>query len=384
MVKRNRRISWKRLLGESGPSFLGWLEENYIRLRLYNTLAEVLKYYLEQNLKPNLSSPCLSRDFVDMLLQIHDKKKCADEKTFHTALAIQAYTYAHLLERYRRIWDVLLILLKAKVLPMSDDGIDVLDIGTGPAPALYAVSDFYSALRDFATKKGYAFLDTPSPRLHCIESSPYMWQFFHIFSELSGRPGPFQPTFEKFEGVDFAESRAYEKWARIETEIREQDTSEEYARWFVNQMFSPGYLYNLVIFSYFLTTEDNVVGREKELLSVFSSLRPGGVVVIVGGTSDEFPTIHNFVHELAIGANLLKVSGVQEVVPCNYFEPYNSYGKRLKELYDTIWNWMREQDKDIDQYAISLQAPVLAKFWDLSKRLTISPRFSLRVYRKGP
>lgn len=383
-MKRDRRISWKKLLGESGPSFLGWLEQNHIRLRLYNTLAENLEYYFEQNFKPNLSSPDFSHDFVDMLSQVHNSDKCADEKTFQTALSIQAYTYAHLLERYRRIWDVLIILLKAKVLPMGDDGIDVLDIGTGPASALYAVSDFYSALRDFATKKGYTFLDTPSPRLHCIESSPFMWQFFHRFSELSGRPGPFGPTFEKFEGVDFAERRANEKWVRIETEIREQDTSEEYARWFVNQMFSPGYLYNLVIFSYFLTKEENVVSREKELLSVFSSLRQGGVVVVVGGTSEEFPTINKHVHEFAIGANLLKVSGVQEVVPCNYFEPYNSYGKRLKELYDTIWNWMREQDKDIDQYAISLQDPVLAKFWDLSKRLKFSPRFSLRVYRKGP
>jgi hypothetical protein len=82
----------------------------------------------------------------------------------------------HLVDRYRRFWNVLEELLRATALPVRDTALDVLDVGTGPAPALYAVNDFFEELRVFAGEANDSCrrLLTPPPRLRSIERSRAM------------------------------------------------------------------------------------------------------------------------------------------------------------------------------------------------------------------
>jgi ribosomal protein RSM22 (predicted rRNA methylase) len=54
-------------------------------------------------------------------------------------LAVEAYAYVHLLERYRRTWSALKYMCKVAALLLGTRGIRVLDVGSGPGPSVYAV-----------------------------------------------------------------------------------------------------------------------------------------------------------------------------------------------------------------------------------------------------
>jgi len=162
LAQQLRTLSWHRLLKLHNQEFFTWMDENGIRLKMFNKLAEDLEHYIidcltsgsfyEANhpLRPLLPmyfceqfANCITDVFVN----------CDDPHMYEKYMAAQAYAHVHLLERYRRFWDILICLLEAAVLPMSEKGLQVLDVGTGPAPGLYAVSDFYHALYDFASEK---------------------------------------------------------------------------------------------------------------------------------------------------------------------------------------------------------------------------------------
>jgi hypothetical protein len=134
---------------------------------------------------------------------------CSVIGTFERPLAAEAYAYVHLLERYRRTWATLEYLSKVAVLPLGVNGVRVLDIGTGPAPSLYAIDDFYAALRAFADECHVEELRLPPPQLACVERSSSMVQLFHSFSEFSGRRGPFSAIVADFEDLDLASRRAW-------------------------------------------------------------------------------------------------------------------------------------------------------------------------------
>jgi|SRR5260221_3052816 len=265
---------------------------------------------------------------------------------------------------------------------MSERGLEVLDIGTGPAPALYATYDFYQALQNFANEKGYSSLVTPLPNLSSVESSLNMAHFMHRFSEISERTsGPYSPTFRDFDRLNFAELRAKERWARIEREMDEQDTSEKYAKWFVSQMFPTDHLYhyNLVILSNFLTEKSKVEGWREELLSTFLTVRHGGIAVVVGGSGEKYQPVYAIVTEVTKEALLDRVTAiVPERVPCQYTD---LYALRIKEHYNTTWKWIKS-NSGIDEYFL-MENNISEEFWNPSKNLTGPRGFTLLVFRRN-
>jgi hypothetical protein len=142
----------------------------------------------------------------------------------------------HLLERYRRTWRVLVELTRTRDLPLARYGVRTLDVGTGPAPVLYAVNDFYGALTRFAETFRIEPLRLPMPQLYAVEGSLGMAQFFHQFSELAGRAsGPFGAEWQDFRVFDPAWRRAAELRARVDDIVEEDDTSEAFARRWVDE-----------------------------------------------------------------------------------------------------------------------------------------------------
>jgi len=299
--------------------------------------------------------------------------------------AALAYAHVHLLERYRRFWDVLVCLLDAAVLPMSDKGLEVLDVGTGPAPALFAVSDFYQALQDFASEKGYASLVTPFPRLNTVESSRNMVHFIHHLSEITERAyGIYSATFDRFDGLDFAELRANERWASRQVKDYYDYETGTWETWYEDgdAGWTEGlFRYNLVIFSNFLTRKDTVENWRKELLSTCWSIRHGGLAVIVGGSGDKYQPVYDIVNEVAEKSALQRVTSVSEKIPCSYSDPY---AKRIKTHYNTIWTWIRENSAIDDSFLTS--RGIARKLWNPQKGLkeSSSPsEFNLLVFRRS-
>ena len=103
---------------------------------------------LSEFLIARIRSEADARDFWNTIP--HVRKACNDPCTYQLPWAAEAYAYVHLLLRYCRTWAVLKHLTAKAVLPLGSQGVRVLDVGTGPAPALYAIDDFYSALDRFA------------------------------------------------------------------------------------------------------------------------------------------------------------------------------------------------------------------------------------------
>jgi len=145
----DRPRTWRGLLEEHGDSFLKWLESSGRELASLNAMAETLEQFLIGLIDhARVEYPDAPMRFWELIPVV--RACCEKPETFEEYLAVPAYAYVHLLERYRRTWSTLRHLTESGVLPLGKLGTRVLDVGSGPAPALYAIDDFYRALTDFA------------------------------------------------------------------------------------------------------------------------------------------------------------------------------------------------------------------------------------------
>jgi hypothetical protein len=142
--ERRSRSVWR----EHGTAFLDWLDVDRIVLSGVDALARSL----EELLSRRLDSLDAQRDFVAALEPA--TSRCDDPASYEMPRFVEAYAYLHLLERYRRFWDVYQHIARAFAMPLRSWAVDVLDVGTGPAPSLYALSDFYAALRTIGEVSG--------------------------------------------------------------------------------------------------------------------------------------------------------------------------------------------------------------------------------------
>lgn len=371
------RPTWKKLLLEHAPAFLKWLKSNRIQQTSFSKLAKDLETYLfkfslHKNFYYTKREAC--EIFTSNLPVVLSN---CDEDIYDDPFVADAYAYVHLLDRYRRFWDVLTALTVAGVLPMKDDGIDVLDVGTGPAPALYAVTDFYRALREYATQAECTFLNTPSPRLHCIESSKGMVHLMHVLSEIAKRQGPFSADFTQFDGLNLETERLEERAKRIRQAIQEDDAFDlEAQRIAYGNFWRDTYRYNLCIFSNFLTQTDQVHQLETELRSVFNSLRAGGTVIIVGGTSIRYQNIYSLIENLSSQTRARKVANVPSFIETDYA---NVYARRIKRLYIKVWTQIEKWHPNPN----NIKQKIHEDIWNKELPLRGPRKFALRVFRRG-
>ena len=185
----SKRMSWKRLTRKCGPLFLAQDSYENARLKRVTELCSVLRDYVIGAISSRATDqldPALTQLFVERLPDVLGR---CDDPIYDRPLAAEAYAFVHLVDRYRRFWDILEVLLRSGELPVRRT-LDTIDVGTGPAPALYAINDFYEELRGFAeTYCECGALRTTPPRLRSIESSRAMVHLVHVLSELTGRPG---------------------------------------------------------------------------------------------------------------------------------------------------------------------------------------------------
>lgn len=207
------------------------------------------------------------------------------------------------------MWAVLNHLTAENLLPLGAHGVRTLDVGTGPAPALYAINDYYAALTEYAREQQIRPLMIPPPTLHSIENSGAMAYFMHGFSEFSRRRGPFGPTITDFTGLDFRAKREFH-FRNYQYETFWDPTTEEYEEWYdpslAAEESSRLFRYRLVVFSNFLTLGDAVSRFEAELRNLFNDLSAGSIVVVLGATGGTYQEVYERLAELADDAHLLQ------------------------------------------------------------------------------
>ncbi|MDD9985539.1 MAG: hypothetical protein OXQ31_04625 [Spirochaetaceae bacterium] len=288
--------TWRQILQRHADRFLKWLDETNSEHRLVDETASHLTEYLIASIRTKDDA----RGFWDAIPAV--RSECNDSDTYERPCAAEAYAYVHLLHRYCRTWSVLHHMTATNVLPLARHGVRVLDVGTGPAPALYAIDDFYRVLRQFAHELGIQELYVADPTLNCIEKSSSMERFIHRFSECCRRPGPFGATIGEFTDLDFrSERKSYFDNYRYETYWDPDE--QEYQQWDNSEIAAEDsnalFRYRIVVFSNFLTMGNDVSRYETELRILFRDLRPGAVVIILGATGDHYQAIYSDLARLA-------------------------------------------------------------------------------------
>lgn len=370
-VNPSRTTTWRRLLRAHSDAFLDWLEATGKRFETFDRLAAaletlLLEHLLAENAEVTAEASCTA--FAKALPVVLTK---CNESIYDEPFVAEAYAFVHLLERYRRFVHILDVLLKAGIVPMRDKGIDVVDVGVGPGPALFATSDFYGQLAEYAREHQVAGLETPLPGLRAFEASWRMGLMMHWISELRGQSQDFDRPFGPFNGIDFEHLR----------EIRRNEAvsllDSEDSVWTLSKLpnYQDEWRFNLGIFSYFLTEEAMVKNLTRELDGLFRSMRAGGVVVTVGAITGEYRKVYKAVDKIARHQLMKRREKVHSRVPLSYSDQYTG---RIKELYRKIW-------AHLEVHATGLEAlkPQLPRdLWDPDTPLTGPTGFGLRVFRR--
>jgi hypothetical protein len=362
-------MTWRRILIKNARVFGEWLEATGKRIEAFDRLATALEVFLMDYVLgdgPGTSASASCAAFANALPLVLEQ---CDESIYDEPLVAEAYAFVHLLERYRRFTQVLDELLETGILPMRDHGIRVLDVGSGPGPALYATADFYQQLREFAEAHGIPELNTPPPTLHAVEFSPRMSHVMHLLSELSQRDGPFGATLHDFEGVNFDELRLRSR-NRIAAQL-EQDLEWEVTQW----DWQDEWRYNLGIFSYYLTRDGMVEALSEELGGLFRSMRAGGVVVTIGAVAGRYRKVYKGVEKIAKRELMRRNKRAPTRVFCSYTDPYAA---RIKFMYDKVWKHL--ETRLLDTTALKKRLP--ADLWNPAAPLHGPNAFGLRVLRR--
>lgn len=374
--KGGRDKSWRRLIGENQPGFLNWLgarEKKYTNIdRLANTLEE----YLQSSLADEMSveTPDICRAFAQAIPLVLSR---CDEDIYDKPFVADAYAFVHLLDRYRRFWDVFALLARYKILPMSSQGIKVLDIGAGPAPAAFATQDFYDTLFEYARETEHLALVTSEPQIDYVESSYGMRHLVEGIPRIGHRREVYQKHFDEFEKLDFEEMKLRAKNQIINDAVQVFESSAE-AEWWANSeetWWMNAFRYNLCIFSNFLTTPESVTHFQRELKNVFWSIRPGGVVVVMGGVRKQYPQVYSMLTQVALNTPIKHLRYLPAALPCNYED---KTAHRIKDVYKKVTKTLTSKGVDLSKIE-SLPRDL----WDQGTELKGPTEFGLVVFRKS-
>jgi hypothetical protein len=301
-----------------------------------------------------------------------------DDDIYEDHFVAAAYAWVHLLERYRRVWFALLALFEAGRLPFARAGLEVLDVGTGPAPVLYAITDFHAAVAAFAEVAGITSLRVQPPRLSCVEESRAMAHLMHVLAEIGSRPdGPFGADFRDIADVLPEGLRRQRRVFEVGRVMEEDEIGEERV---ANRIVSEsGYVdrsfrYRLAVFSNFLTTADSVDRWHEPLVGLAHALYPGGLMVVMGAAEDsKYKTIY------ADLAGVMTRAGLDAVddLPATIDSDEDPSGlEAVKDVFNAVWRHLT--GLGVADFSAVEAFPSL---WD-AQASARGKRFAIRAFRR--
>ncbi|MDP3104324.1 MAG: hypothetical protein Q8M95_06925 [Candidatus Methanoperedens sp.] len=365
--------SWRHILLTDGARCLTWINETEARIIKLQVIADDLELYLKSVLRKR--ETCIA--FWEAIPNI--RNACNDNKTYEKPLAAEAYAYVHFLDKYWRTWDVLMELTEKGALPLGIEGIRILDIGAGPAPTAYAINDFYRLLRDFGNDESIAAFLCQETEVKVIESSPSMCHFIHHFSECTKRRGPFHAHKKDFALVDPVSERISLRKELQRMEYYDGSVNEyfdEYSPKEVNEIVQREERYRLVILSNFLTLNETVSKFEPNLRALFSDLRGGSSVIIVGGRGIQYEKIYADLMSIAKSSGLTNMTELPTTLGSTSYSTAAGIIKRCQNniyqhLEQLTGNKSLSRTKDYPDY------------WNAEPSKKRRPDFRLQVFRKG-
>lgn len=119
---------------DTNEEFINWIEENNYLYKNFCDMEICLKKYLTYRIENSSELKSFIRSNFNTVLG-----KC-DEISYDEDGVPETYIILHFLDRYHRFQLMLLEMFRNGTFPIKEN-LRVMDIGTGPGPSLYAVSD---------------------------------------------------------------------------------------------------------------------------------------------------------------------------------------------------------------------------------------------------
>ena len=372
-----RQEPWRSLQRRVAP-MLGESLENALERRLKQTLEALERYLIA-----SIHNEERAAKFLNLLPTV--RMRC-NEDIYDLPMAAEAYAYTHLANRYVRWWKVLHSLFESGWLPMRRVGIDAMDIGSGPAPATYALIDFMASISDAVATipcdKKAQQLRTDAPRITLSEKSREMARLVHHLSEHRPLHGPYGVELPDFFELRLARTRA------SNAELREiliqgimnawEDVGYDEARAILmndDPNWHQPKRFHLSMVSYLLTTETASGLARPAFKDLRRTLPPGGTIVIMGGMDDNYARIHARVKQQMSGLHHLQVTKPFTV---SFDDPLQVL---LKPFYARIAQHARSLTSDIEDVDAPWRTDTyLRNLWDPDRKVP-SATFAVEIFR---
>lgn len=353
--------------------FLAWSDSRDLWFSRFCDLAELLQCFLLQHVLVN-------EDRVRSVAQsLDDVLRRCDKISYEEPGAVEAYAVLHFLDRYHRFQLTYRELIARGLFSIRAPVTDLLDVGTGPGPALFAASDVYSSIKRYAHESGTEQLPEFAWKLDYVERSQAFRDWLHHFTEYVNGSRPEWPwnvpyhqgTFKEFAGVQFAQ--------RISNWDHDGDD-------YLN--FRPKlrkHRFDVTVFSNFLTTPEQVTSFQGALQDVARFLRNRGILLVVGarGTSQKYAATYDALDKAILSGrygNWKLEARCDRVIESSVlsFSYADRFGWRIKQLLSAVLTrieWFGRLSDVPGQTRARLTATVAPSY---SRELA----WELRVYRK--
>lgn len=316
--------------------YQNWLTDTDFLWNRFNSLTTALENYILELISDDIFAIKVASKFDDVL------SRC-DEIDYSDNETAIAYCILHFLPRYRMFQMIYSKLLTENLLPLKikKNAVRTLDIGTGPGPSMYALSDIYSSLQIFGGVSS-EFKQTQD----YVEQSIGFRNILHHFTENAnayyrsdeiGWNVPYHHgSFGDFTSINF---------------------NPMYNYWGLPKIIK--FRFNLITSSNFFTTVEQIENQKKEITDCVRYLRHGGVFLVVGAKSGEstktnknYSKIYSLIKQLVTtedySTRLVRAWAQPVEVKENLFNIDSNcrFGKRIVSFYNTIIKSLSERKID--------------------------------------
>ncbi len=363
------KLSNRKLLKEIYPDFCTWVKTNNYNYINFRIMAEDLYKYL---ISREIYNADLCKKVVNCLDDVAYERNGIN---FEDRVYVLAFIISHFLNRYHRFQKMTMKLLEHSLLPIrtkSNLTTNILSIGSGPAPSLFAFSDLYNLIRKYGKEKYENFERLANLRFKTdyVEISNEFRAFLHGFIEFYIKKmtslGLSKENIIKLRPIPFHKGSFYNAFDFI----NEKSLIRSYTRrfWFE---------YNIIILSYFITTTENLESliENNILTNLCYSLKSSGLIIFVGARGHE--DIYNKINS-SINSNYFHKFRMKKVIyePMDY-NYSNKYGVQIMFFNQKILDFFATMSND---YVIPLNDLKLYKTTQNKK--PPPSKWQLLVYQK--
>jgi hypothetical protein len=296
----------------NSEDFLSWRKRS-VPLRM-QVFADTVAAFVSLPPEP------LGASAEDIVLCLPEVLRSCDSLGFRRNAEVLAYASLHLVDRYGRVTLGLEHLFQCGLLPIRRQAIRILEVGAGPAPALFATRDFYADLAGWPSRGDVQI--APVTQAYSVERGTAWPSFLHNLSERlishgGAKPGegalPFQVTFSQLSGLDLRQEHQHALAGRAYQIISEaEDVDEWISDGAASQLaHKEGVLvpsaYDLVFICNFLTQQSMTTEFERELRNLACALTPGGLLLVLGSVNKKYDPIFADTRRYAIEEGLTEL-----------------------------------------------------------------------------